>query len=303
MKKDCLICRSSTGQLFSEANYQRSEELREEYRIIRCLSCGFGWTDPRPEDNQLADYYPADYFGNISNLIQDLKADQLRKSSPWRMELDKVRLLEKWTSGGKILDVGCGPGQFLLALDQRRWLPEGIEQDEVARNAIKALLPKLRVWGGSMEAFQGEPNSYDVITFWHSLEHVKQPRDVLKKTNALLRDGGYVIISVPNFDSLQAMLFRGYWYALDVPRHLWHFSPRSLEILLDETGFKVDKHLFFSKAYNFHQWKHSLRSLVLATTHGLLLYYFLKPLLYLLTPVEHLSGRWGVMTIIARKFR
>lgn len=301
MNQDCPICKSSSVQLFSKAYYQRSKELREEYRVIRCSGCGFAWTDPRPGDNELADYYPANYFGDISKLIRDLKADQLRKSSPWRMELDKVRLLEKWTNGGKILDVGCGPGQFLLALDQQRWLPEGIEQDEVASYAIKALLPELRVWSGSIEAFQGKPNSYDVITFWHSLEHVTQPREVLTKANVLLRAGGHVIISVPNFDSLQAVLFRKYWYALDVPRHLWHFSPRSLEILLDETGFKVDTHLFFSKAVNFHQWKHSLRSLVSATTHSLAPYYFLKPLLHLLPLVERLSRKWGVMTFVAQK--
>ena len=301
MNQECPICKSSSVQLFSKAYYQRSEELREEYCVLQCAACGFAWTDPRPGENELPAYYPADYFGDVSNLIRELKADTLRKSSPWRMELDKVRLLEKWTNGGKILDVGCGPGQFLLALDHQRWLPEGIEQDEVASYAIKALLPELRVWSGSIEAFQGKPNSYDVITFWHSLEHVSQPREVLVKANALLRDGGYVIISVPNFASLQAMLFRKHWYALDVPRHLWHFTPRSLEILLNETGFAVGEHLFFSKAVNFHQWKHSLRSLVSATTHSLIPYYFLKPFLHLLPAIERLSGKWGVMTFVAQK--
>lgn len=301
MSQTCPICRSSSVQLFSKAQYQRSEELREEYSVIRCSDCSFAWTDPRPGLEDLAKYYPTGYFGDISNLIGELKADQLRKSSPWRMELDKVRILEKWTNGGKILDVGCGPGQFLLALDQPRWLPEGIEQDEVASYAIQTLLPELRVWNGNIEDFQGKPNSYDVITFWHSLEHVTQPREVLEKAHSLLCNGGHIIISVPNFDSLQAKLFRKHWYALDVPRHLWHFSPRALEILLNETGFEVETHVFFSKAVNFHQWKHSMRALASAATHSLIPYYFLKPLLHLLPFVERLTGKWGVMTFVAHK--
>lgn len=301
MTHECPICKSDSVQLFCRTLCKRPHGKGEErYSVIRCTVCGFGWTDPQP-DTTIADYYPPDYFGDISKLIHDLKADSQRKSSPWRMELEKTHLVEQWAKGGKLLDVGCGPGQFLLALDQPPWLPEGIEQDEVATYAIKTLLPELRVWNGSAEAFQGKPDSYDVLTFWHSLEHVIQPREVLQKANTLLREGGHVIISVPNFDSLQALIFRKHWYALDVPRHLWHFSPRALEILLNDTGFEVDKQIFFSKAVNFHQWKHSLRLTTTALTGSLVPYYLLKPILHLLPLLERFSGKWGVMTLVARK--
>jgi 2-polyprenyl-3-methyl-5-hydroxy-6-metoxy-1,4-benzoquinol methylase len=298
----CPICKSGSVRFFSKAFDRLSEEPQDEYSVMRCSNCSFAWTVPQPPEEELGTYYPPNYFGDISNLIRELKSDRLRKSSPWRMELEKVRLVEKLSSGGRILDVGCGAGQFLFALDRRRWRTEGIEQDEVACRAMKALLPEISVWNDTIKAFRGTPGSYDVITFWHSLEHVTRPREVLQKAYGLLHDEGRVVVSLPNVDSLQALVFRHHWYAFgDVPRHLWHFSPRSLEMLLTETGFFVDRHLFFSKAVNFHCWKHSLRSLSMAAVHNLMPYYFLKPVLHLLPLLERMSRKWGVMTMIAQK--
>jgi SAM-dependent methyltransferase len=131
-----------------------------------------------------------------------------------------------------MLDVGCGDGTFLLGARQAGWQAAGTEY-----NAALARDAGLEVWQSLDEASARAP--YGCITFWHSLEHFRDPRAALEQSARLLGDQGTLLIAVPNTESLQALAFGPGWFHLDVPRHLYHFNYRSLGRMLDAAGLEI----------------------------------------------------------------
>lgn len=300
----CSVCGSSNCELFCTA-FDRFLGKRDPlWEIRRCRSCGFGWTFPPLEPEQIGDHYPAHYTGEVEATVRAFLSGRLLGSRSWRKETEKVRLVERFIPAGRILDVGCGDGKFLWALEPRRWDRHGVERNARVVDYVSSSIAGIRLVAGGVFSRELAPASFDVITFWHVLEHLPDPRRILKRLVQLLVPGGWVVISLPNLASLQARIFRHYWYAFDdVPRHLYHFSPPSLDLLLREAGFQVQKHLFFSPTVNIHSLKYSLINWSEETFHTRLPYYLLKPLLFAFQLVERTSGRYGMLTTVARLTR
>ena len=210
---------------------------RESWHIGRCTVCGFGWTHPTLAAEALPAHYPTSYFGDTAGMLDDFASGKLTASRSWRGEEEKVRVVQSFVRGGDILDVGCGDARFLLALDPRRWNRTGIDFARGTLALVASRISSLRLIPGSIESAQLDERSFDALTFWHVLEHLPDPGQVLEKAAALLRPNGWLFVSLPNLDSFQASLFRRYWYCFDdVPRHLYHFSRRSLEFSSSERG-------------------------------------------------------------------
>jgi SAM-dependent methyltransferase len=269
---------------------------------MRCRECGFGWTFPPLPVDRIAFYYPPTYLGDVTKSLEAYLSGKLLKSRCWRGETEKGRLVERFVRGGRILDIGCGAGQFLWALDSSRWEKTGVE---LSRNTVELVLhklPSLQLVAGDIYSSELPEGNFDVITFWHALEHLPDPEKVIDRAAALLRPNGWLIVSLPNLASFQARFFRKYWYPFDdVPRHLYHFSRRALDLLLDRAGLLVRDHLPFSPLVNFHSLKHSLFHWSEDRLHSRVPYYALKPLLFLLPPLERLRGSYGILTTIAQK--
>jgi SAM-dependent methyltransferase len=213
-----------------------------------------------------------------------------------------VRLVERFVAGGALLDVGCGEGRFLWALDPARWRRTGVElsAETVARMAGR--VPDLRLVAGDLDSPALEAGGFDVVTFWHVLEHLPDTPAVLARARDLLRPGGRLVVSLPNFASLQARLFRRHWYGFDdVPRHLHHFSPDSLARLLEAAGLAVEARLFFSRIVSFHCLKHSALNWSLDRFGSRVPYYAVKGLLFGFPLVEALTGRYGMLAMVARR--
>jgi SAM-dependent methyltransferase len=139
---------------------------------------------------------------------------------------------------GDILDVGCGSGAFLLGLREAGWRAHGVELDPGAVEAArKAGLEDVRVGDLIEEAYPDA--SFDAVRFWHCLEHVGDPGAQLREALRVLRPGGSLTVGVPNFGSLLARAAKDDWFYLDVPRHLWHFEPRTLRELARDCGFSA----------------------------------------------------------------
>jgi SAM-dependent methyltransferase len=140
-------------------------------------------------------------------------------------------------STGRFLDVGCGDGRVMAAMQRAGFDVDGIETDAVAaelaygRTGVKPFI-------GDLHAYDTNAN-VDVISFIHCLEHVGNPREDLERAFALLRPGGILYIAVPNAGSLESNVFGSCWYALDLPRHFWGFNPRSLQRIIEESGFHL----------------------------------------------------------------
>lgn len=192
-------------------------------------------TIPQPALEKLGSYYESeDYISHtdasksfVDKLYHIVKKYALQK---------KVQLVKKNTSGNSILDVGCGTGDFLKVCQEQNFNVLGVEPNEKARNLAEMKL------GNSTDIFsnlfQIDSKKFDVITMWHVLEHVPDLETYIEKLTSLLNPGGILIIAVPNYKSYDAKYYKQFWAAYDVPRHLWHFSKKSIKKLF--TGDKFD---------------------------------------------------------------
>jgi ubiquinone/menaquinone biosynthesis C-methylase UbiE len=298
----CPICSSPQGELFSSAFDRVLNRPERIWRIHRCLDCGFGWTEPTLRDEEIKQHYPPTYLGDTERTLDEFLSGRLQQSRSWKKEVEKVDLVQGFVSGGRILDVGCGDGKFLWALDSRRWNRTGVEFSEETVRLVNGRIDNLKLVEGDIFSSELRENTFDVVTLWHVLEHLPRPQEVLERVRRLLSPGGWVLISLPNLNSLQARLFRRYWYAFDdVPRHLYHFAPRPLEILLQEKGFQELEHRFFSPIVNIHCLKYSLINWSESRFGSRLPYYLLKPWLMLFPFLERATGRYGMLTTIARR--
>lgn len=147
----------------------------------------------------------------------------------------KVKLINSFNSSDKtILDIGAGTGDFLLRAKRDKWKVSGVEPNSIAKeNALnKGLLLKT-----SMSELT--ETKFEVITLWHVLEHLPNLKEQIKTISSLLNDNGTLIIAVPNFKSYDAIKYKSFWAAFDVPRHLWHFSKESLPLLFAKHGLEV----------------------------------------------------------------
>ena len=134
---------------------------------------------------------------------------------------------------GKILDIGAGTGDFLKIAQENGWKITGIEPERKARNRAGEK-------GVLLEENQEKiDDKYDVITMWHVLEHIPDLENQIIFLKNHLTDNGILVIAVPNYKSKDAQIYKQFWAAFDVPRHIWHFSKKSIQLIFEEKGFNL----------------------------------------------------------------
>lgn len=144
---------------------------------------------------------------------------------------------------GKLLDFGCGNGRYLAELREYGWQVFGMDASEQAARFGKEKYD-LDIAVGQMPDQDFPPNYFDVVTLWHSLEHLHRPIEVLESIHRVLKPDGLLVVGVPNIGGLVPQWFRECWFGLDPPRHLSFFSERTLEEVLMKTGFRVTRTLY-----------------------------------------------------------
>jgi len=250
----CDLCGSLTvRELYTAKDRLRNTDLL--FSIAECVGCGVLRTLPDMSDAELARYYPDDYWGGAGPSQKWIESSQSEKTS----FLSRCDL-----SGGSILDVGCGSGFFLRALSPTRWERFGVETSEAAARAAERAVGSGHVFAGTLTQSAWADSTFDAVTFWSALEHTNQPRANLREAKRIIKRGGSLIVQVPNAASYQARLFGGDWFALDAPRHRYHFTLSVLDRLLSEIGFEAYRVTYFSKAHNSHALRQSLKSKLLS---------------------------------------
>jgi SAM-dependent methyltransferase len=198
------------------------------FMVVKCDDCGLCFTNPRPAPDSIGNFYPSTYVCHR------------RPTTTRRKKRDPLARLLPPTGAGRLLDFGCGAGEFLCRMRDLGWNVTGMDtsaemvgrlRGELGIAAVAGTLPHPNLPSGSFEA----------VTMWQALEHVHQPREVLEAACRLLTPGGRLLVAVPNIDSDPFRWFGDAWYALDVPRHLTHFTPATLRLMLQRSGFQVDE--------------------------------------------------------------
>jgi 2-polyprenyl-3-methyl-5-hydroxy-6-metoxy-1,4-benzoquinol methylase len=207
------------------------------FAVVQCQECGLCFTNPRPSPYSIASFYPAAYWPQRAPAPSESRAGKSRRVSTWYPRLRERKTLQRHGQG-RLLDFGCGGGSYLERMHRQGWRVVGIDPSAAAVNRIRMELG-LKAFAGTLPHPELAPGSFDVITMWHSLEHVHQPREVLRQAYFLLAPGGRLLVAVPNIESLPFRWFGRSWYGLDLPRHLTHFSPRTLRLMLERVGFVI----------------------------------------------------------------
>jgi SAM-dependent methyltransferase len=225
----CPIC--GGGRLVDLLTAPDKFHLRKQmYHLIRCRSCSGVWLGDPPKPEEMGRHYTEDYHKAI------VTAGEGAATSRWK---DQVKLISNYKPGGAILDIGCSSGGFLSTMKGSAWELYGIEMEESTAERARTTTGAKVFVGDAVEA-PFSPRSFDVITCFDVLEHVYSPREFLTKVLEWLKPGGIFYAMMPNIDSWEARLFGAHWFGLELPRHLNHFSPRSLRYLMSELGFEEE---------------------------------------------------------------
>lgn len=265
----CPICqRARKTRIFMKGSYtfQTSDGKSDEYHflLLSCDICGLGWLDPIPENDVIARFYPSTYHTYSSRHKGQLKDMRLRiAKSAWRFTISRDR--EAWVRSliasfieflvdkvspstigvpfnlpreARILDVGCGNGWYLIKLRELGY--KHLYAHDVVPVHKEYLESKgITFFGGPVEQSGLGDLNYDCIRLEHVLEHMPDPISSLRYLAKLLRPGGLIVITVPNFSSLAFRLFKDSFVHLDLPRHLFHFTPKALKLLADILGLRI----------------------------------------------------------------
>lgn len=215
----CLLCGSADATPLYETADPLGARLR--FLLVKCNRCALTFTNPRPDVASIAPFYPADYPCHHGK-------QRLGNAEPmFELPID---------GPARLLDFGCGGGDFLRRMHALGWSVTGLDHADAAVERAQSFGLSAHV--GSLPYPLWSDECFEAITMWQSLEHTHQPLDVLRDAYRLLTTGGQLVVTVPNFDGFGARWFGPNWYGLDVPRHLTHFTPNTLNIMLSQAGFK-----------------------------------------------------------------
>jgi 2-polyprenyl-3-methyl-5-hydroxy-6-metoxy-1,4-benzoquinol methylase len=234
--EQCNVCGNKNSTMFLQGkDYFLTQE---EFTIVKCDDCGFLFVNPRPNVNDVNRYYKSEEYISHSNTKQGL-LNKVYHIIRKRNHLKKFYLISPYKKGGRILDIGCATGEFLNFMKDRNWEATGVEPDIAAQNFAKTRY-NLNVFS---EDFldNTKPEKFDVITMWHVLEHVYNLSQRLQQIKRLLTKDGVVIIAVPNSDCYDANLYGKFWAGYDLPRHIYHFSQKTIIKLFKNYNFKIDR--------------------------------------------------------------
>lgn len=204
------------------------------FQLVRCKRCGLVYLSPRPQKRYISNYYPPEsYWGQgVFSLKRKENFDERDKNFDFIFNT-----ISKKKKTGRILDIGAGSGVFLSKFKSLHWKTYGVELSKEACLYAKKMYG-LELLSGSFPEVSLASKNYDVITLNSCLEHLYKPRESLVKIYNLLNKQGFVIITVPNFNSLGKHIFGKSWYALQPPTHLYQYSSDTLKQILNKIGFR-----------------------------------------------------------------
>ena len=229
---NCILCRGSSFTLFQK---------KSAYNIIKCKNCSMVSLDYTLSIDAAKNLYSEPYYKNnegawITTGYPDYFAMEEAFKKTFSERLNRIVQIS-W--GGRLLDVGCGPG-FFLEVAKKHFDVTGVEVSDFAASYGSEHL-NLRIFNQPIEVCDFANDEFDVITMWDTIEHLINPMETLQEVNRILKKGGLFVVQTGNVESVIAKIMGKRWHLYNVPEHLFFFSTETLKALLDKTGFSIRK--------------------------------------------------------------
>lgn len=261
--KNCELCGNKDFKFLFKGK-DKLLGIGGDFNLFECKKCEVIFLNPQPSYKELEKYYSNKKYYSLK------KIDTISKKLKIKLSLYKIyfnsnekniflKILfyplkfivrgTKIAKDARLLDVGCGSGQFLYEMKQFGLRTCGVEPGDFDRKTSKK--ENLNIFHGELKSARFHSNYFDIITLNHVLEHVNNPYETINEIYRILKNGGTFILGVPNTHSLSRMIFGSNWLALDVPRHLINYSDKNLKYLLKKEGFKVEKIRYNSRPNQF----------------------------------------------------
>lgn len=211
---------------------------REIFQIAQCRDCGFQFTQDTPDEKAIGSYYESEEYVSHSNTSKGFVNNlyQLARKYMLRRKLSIVQQASGLKTG-HLLDIGSGTGHFADTMKHGGWQVVGIEINDKAREFSHAHFGLNVISPDQISSINNE--SFDCITLWHVLEHFHNPFKYAADIHRILKPGGVCFVALPNSGSFDAVHYKEYWAAYDLPRHLWHFNPVTFRLFAEKAGFKL----------------------------------------------------------------
>ena len=281
----CPLCGGPRSALFHRVSV-RGAAIEGPFELRKCVDCQLVFVDPRLSDETLTRLYDEDYYFSTGWPYGSFASRAIELIQSLRR-----RRVERHVRPGALLDIGSGAGRFVHHMALHGWEATGIDFSPAAQalasrnghgpdhcngngngngdgNGNRARGAS-RFLCGSLDDHDFQPGSLDLITLWQVLEHIGEPRPLLKRCHEILRPGGLLVASVPNIEGLSSRLTGERWWGLDVPRHLLHYAPDTLRRGLEQAGFRVVRVNHLSLQYDPYALLHSSLDWVFTRRHFL----------------------------------
>jgi 2-polyprenyl-3-methyl-5-hydroxy-6-metoxy-1,4-benzoquinol methylase len=244
----CPICGHTS--ITSFPGVQDFSVSKEMFSLNTCSSCGFLFTSNPPDKSSIGKYYQSDAYISHTDGKKGF-IEQVYQLVRKRTVAGKRKLVEEAVNKkrGTILDYGCGTGAFLHEMNSFGWSITGIEPDAGARAKAEKTASSTIFLPDQLSDL--ESGVFDAVTMWHVLEHVHDLDWTIQQLKRVIKPSGKLFIAVPNNDAFDANYYGKYWAAYDVPRHLYHFTPATMKVLMDKHGFNIieTKPMWFDSFY------------------------------------------------------
>jgi 2-polyprenyl-3-methyl-5-hydroxy-6-metoxy-1,4-benzoquinol methylase len=217
-------------------------DLPGEFTVVICRTCGLMRTNPRPTPDAIGFYYPDDYGPYLDTRVGSTRpVSAIKKllkplvNRVFNLNAQKVPQLIP----GRMLELGCASGSYLHHMAGQGWEVQGVEFSQKAAQAAAQL--GYHVHAGALETAPHPDAPFDLIVGWMVLEHLHDPVRCLQNLREWAKPSAYLVLSIPNSGSLEFRLFKEKWYALQLPNHLYHFTPHTIDLILKASGWKLEK--------------------------------------------------------------
>lgn len=244
MESSCPYCKSQDYLI----QYPTFDIFDNDYEIVKCKACQAYFLTPNPSDELLAMAYDDSYYGGGDD--EEKFEGFIEKGLNYFRKQRAKKVADLAENNGRVLDIGCGNGQFLEQVREFGKIEIfGTEMEGgSAKRASKIEGLNLKIGELTKETYSKE--YFDVVTMFHVFEHLNNSEEYLNIIDDILKPNRHLVLSFPNIDSWQSKFFKGKWLHLDPPRHLFFFSPKDFKLLMQKRGYKLAEENYFSIEQN-----------------------------------------------------